>query len=162
MKNIIRILTLAAFIIIDVTYSFSEEISYTKEELNIDKELDKEFEWLQAETSVITTEIATKTKMDAELVPGIVTVLNGTDLKNRGIRTVYEAITLVPGANTSINSIGDKMVSVRGIGGSFLSGNLKLMLNNLVLNDSLSATGYVLYGIPRRQALQQFIRYGCK
>jgi len=152
MKNIIKVFIISVFIILIHLYpSFSEEISDVNKELNIDTELDKEFEWLHAETTVVTTEIATKTKMDAELTPGMVTVLSGKDLKNRGIRNVYEAMSLVPGLRTSIDSIGDKLISVRGIGGSLLSGNLKLMLNNVVLNDTLSATGYVLHGIPVEQ-----------
>lgn len=114
-------------------------------------QLDEEFKWLQAEAGIVFTEIATKTKMDADLAPGMVTVLRGEEMADRGIRTVYEALSLVPGLHTAINGIGDKHVCVRGIGGSFFSGNLKMMLDGLVLNDTLSAAGHVLYEIPAEQ-----------
>jgi iron complex outermembrane receptor protein len=114
-------------------------------------QVDEEFKWLREEAAVVFTEIATKTKMDADLAPGMVTVLQGQDMADRGIRTVYEALSLVPGLHTAINNIGDKHVSVRGIGGSFFSGNLKMMLDGVVLNDTLSTAGYALYEIPAEQ-----------
>jgi len=128
--------------------------AYAKEQLKtkeaIEKAIEEEFKWLQAEAIVI-TEIATKTGMDAELVPGMVTVLQGRELEEKGIRTVYEAISLVPGINTYINTIGDKQVSVRGFGGGFFSGNLKLMTDGIVMNDALNASGYATYNIPVKQ-----------
>lgn len=113
-------------------------------------ELDGELKWIEAE-SVVFTEIATKTRMDADLVPGMVTVLKGEDLESKGIRTVFEALSLVPGLMTSINSVGDEYVMVRGIGGGFFSGNMKLMLDGVVVNDILTASGFVLYQIPVAQ-----------
>ena len=50
-----------------------------------DAQLDDEFEWLREE-AVVMTEIATRTKMDADLVPGMVTILLGDDLKARGMQ----------------------------------------------------------------------------
>jgi len=89
--------------------------------------------------------------MDTDLAPGMVTVLQGKDLKLKGFRTVYDALASVPGINTSSNSVGDQYVSVRGIGGNIFSGNLKLMLDGVVLNDSMSAAGYTVYQIPTEQ-----------
>ena len=40
------------------------------------------------------TDIATKTRLNADYVPGIVTVLYSDDLEARGVRTVGEALTL--------------------------------------------------------------------
>ncbi|GEM_PF-4317560 len=73
------------------------------------------------------------------------------ELEEKGIRTVYEAISLVPGINTHINTMGDKQVSVRGLGGGFFSGNLKLMTDGIVMNDALNASGYAIYNVPVRQ-----------
>ncbi|QTA87283.1 TonB-dependent receptor plug domain-containing protein [Desulfonema magnum] len=150
MKTIIRIFILFGFVVINTTQIFAQQGN----EPIIDSELDAEFEaellWLQEE-AVVMTEIATKTKMDADMVPGMVTVLRGDDLEIRGIRTVYEALSLVPGLHTYLDTLGDQRVSVRGLGGSFFSGNLKLLLDGIVLNDSLTAAGYVIYGIPVEQ-----------
>ncbi|MDM8517760.1 TonB-dependent receptor [Desulfobacterales bacterium HSG16] len=112
-----------------------------------DSILDDELQWIEEE-SFVYTEIATRTKMDADLVPGMVTVLKGKDLEERGARTVFEALALVPGLHTSIDSSGGRSVSVRGIGGSFFSGNLKILLDDIVVNDTLSSGGEVIYEIP--------------
>lgn len=112
-----------------------------------DPVLDEELKWLRAE-SVILTEIATKTAMDADLVPGMVTIVHGVELVEKGVRTVYEALSLVPGFATSLNNTGTKHVLVRGVGGETFSGNLKLMIDGIALNESLSASGYVLYELP--------------
>ncbi|OQX27558.1 MAG: hypothetical protein BWK80_04580, partial [Desulfobacteraceae bacterium IS3] len=132
-------------------FGFSSALSAQDMSLKeADENIDQELRWLKAE-SIVITEIATKTGMDAELVPGMVTVLQGKELEDRGIRTVYEALSLVPGINTHINSMGDKQASVRGLGGSFFSGNLKLMTDGIVMNDALNASGYATYNIPVRQ-----------
>ncbi len=146
-KETIKIFVVAV-LFINAGQVFSQDVP--SEPAGIEADLDEEFKWLQEE-SVVMTEIATRTKMDADLVPGMVTVLLGKDLKARGIRTVFEALSLVPGLNTYLNTIGDNRVSVRGIGGSFFSGNLKLMLDDLVMNDILAAAGYGIYEIPVEQ-----------
>jgi iron complex outermembrane receptor protein len=119
-------------------------------EESADRAIDEELKWIHAE-AVVFTEIATKTKIDADLAPGMVTVLKGKDLESKGVRTVFEALSLVPGVTTSINSVGDEYVIVRGIGGSFFSGNMKLMLDGVAVNDVLSASGFAVYHIPVAQ-----------
>ncbi|QTA79411.1 TonB-dependent receptor [Desulfonema limicola] len=113
-------------------------------------EIDEELKWLKEE-AVETTEIATKTKMDADLVPGMVTILSREQLEKQGIRTVFEALPLVPGITTLMTGMGEPIVSVRGIGGTFFSGNMKLMLDGVAMNEALSAAGYALYQIPVEQ-----------
>ncbi|MBF0463247.1 MAG: TonB-dependent receptor [Magnetococcales bacterium] len=91
---------------------------------------------------VESTEIATKTRLNADFVPGMVTVLKGDDLKSRGIRTVDEALNLVPGVSYSNSGV----LNVRGTM-SQTSGKVKLLLNGASINDSISALG-VGYNIP--------------
>src|SRR5258706_7182403 len=43
------------------------------------------------------TELATKTRMNHDYVPGMVTVLQGDELEGLGVRNVWEALSLVPG-----------------------------------------------------------------
>ena len=52
------------------------------------------------------TEVATKTKMNADYVPGIVTVLHGEDLEAMGARTVWEALAFVPGVEINQGATG--------------------------------------------------------
>lgn len=154
-KNVLRIAVICVtvlsplYVIAQKTERTTEDISYGNIKA-AEAELDEEIRWLQEEAAVM-TEIATRTKMDADLVPGMVTILFGEDLEARGVRTVYEALTLVPGVNTYLSSLGEQRVSVRGVGGSFFSGNLKLLLDDIVLNDTLTSAGYAVYEIPVEQ-----------
>jgi iron complex outermembrane receptor protein len=85
------------------------------------------------------TEIATKTRLNVDFVPGMVTVLRGEELKVRGINNVWEAMSLVPGMDISINNMGLRDVLVRGIGNTISSGNLKIQLNGISMNSALWA-----------------------
>jgi len=144
-----RLFVLCVFILFTgITLSDAAAQDVTED---VEAQIDDEFRWLQEEAAVVMTEIATRTRMDADLVPGMVTVLMGEDLESRGIRTVYEALTLVPGLNLSRTNVGYEQVIVRGVGGGYFSGNLKILLNGVALNDTMSAAGYAIYNIPAEQ-----------
>jgi len=97
------------------------------------------------------TEVATKTKMNADYVPGIVTVLHGADLEAMGVRTVWEALGFVPGVETRINNLGRPMVVVRGISGGGHTGHIKLMLDSVGANPSFRGVNDSLMMIPVEQ-----------
>ncbi|GAB6040724.1 hypothetical protein JCM17961_13980 [Endothiovibrio diazotrophicus] len=97
------------------------------------------------------TEIATKTKLNADYVPGMVTVLHGDDLEARGVATVWEALGLVPGMELSMDRIGERLVAVRGIGGSILSGNLKILLDDVAMNSAYGAMAVPVFDLPVEQ-----------
>lgn len=97
------------------------------------------------------TEIATKTKLNVDFVPGMVTVLRGEDLKVRGINNVWEAMSLVPGMDISVNNMGLRDVLVRGIGNTISSGNLKIQLNGISMNSALWGKAYPALDIPVEQ-----------
>jgi len=79
-----------------------------------------------------TTEIATKTRMNADWVPGIVTVLKGSDLEAQGFRTVKEALATTPGM--AVAPFGENDLIVRGVG-KFVSGKLKMLVNGISVTD---------------------------
>ncbi|MCK4389270.1 MAG: TonB-dependent receptor [Desulfobacterales bacterium] len=95
------------------------------------------------------TEIATKTRMNIDFVPGMVSVLHGKDLLARGIRTVYEALALIPGVDLSMFKQGIKVVRFRGIG------QTKLLLNGIALNANIGSgkaeANNLLFNIPIEQ-----------
>ena len=93
-----------------------------------------------------TTKIATKTKLNSDYVPGIVTVLEGKELLRKGCHTVIDAIETVPG----FMKTGSNLI-IRGIGEVIYSGKLKLLLNNVPMNDSLAADCNPIYLIPIEQ-----------
>ena len=84
------------------------------------------------------TEIATKTKMNIDFVPGMVSVLYGDDLLARGFASAGEAMALIPGVELSLSSDGQSQVFVRGIGTAFSSGKTKVLLNGVPFNSTLS------------------------
>lgn len=84
------------------------------------------------------TEIATKTKMNQDYVPGIVTVLHREHLEALGITTVAEALTLVPGIQMARVGSGSPNIKVRGLSSSFNAGNVKVMLNSIGLSRESS------------------------
>ena len=96
------------------------------------------------------TEIATKTKMNIDFVPGMVSVLYGEDLLARGIASVVEAMALIPGVELSLSSDGQSQVFVRGIGTAFASGKIKVLLNGVPFNATLSVATTALR-IPTEQ-----------
>ena len=97
------------------------------------------------------TEIATKTKLNVDFVPGMVTVLHGEDLEVRGITNVWEALKLVPGIDIGVNNMGLRHVLVRGIGNTISSGNLKFELNGISMNSALWGKAYPILDMPVEQ-----------
>ena len=82
------------------------------------------------------TTIATKTRLNSDYVPGMVTVLHGDKLEGTGAHTVWEALARVPGIELSIEETGRKQIVVRGIGRTYASGNIKIMLNGVAMMAS--------------------------
>lgn len=97
------------------------------------------------------TEIATKTRLNADYVPGLVTVIHAEELLALGARTVWEALRVVPGLEPSTDQIGARQTLVRGIGGSFASGNMKILLNGRAMNSALSASANPVLNMPLEQ-----------
>jgi len=90
------------------------------------------------------TELATRTKMNIDFVPGMVSVLHGRDLLARGKRTVYDALELIPGVELSRSIDGQLQVIVRGVGKTFSSGKVKFLLNGAPFNTTLNAVSTAL------------------
>lgn len=136
------------------------------------------------------TQIATRTKMNVDFVPGMVSVLYGKDLQDKGVRNAGEALALIPGVELSIASDGQSQVFVRGVGTSFSSGKIKVLFNGVPYNSTLSVAatslhipveqierievirgpGSTIYGefalmgvvnvVTRKQENRAFVRYG--
>jgi iron complex outermembrane receptor protein len=93
-----------------------------------EKELSELLSIMQQETDV-----ATKTRLNSDYVPGIVTVLQGDDLEALGIATAGEALGLVPGMQAVLDDRGAPAVIVRGIDFPFNSGNIQILINSIPL-----------------------------
>lgn len=110
------------------------------------QELQQLLDMLQEQTT-----IATKTRLNADYVPGMVNILQGDELEARGYRTVWEALAAVPGIDLSIEENGRKQVVVRGVGRTYASGNVKLMLNGIPMNSAQNATANPVLTLPVEQ-----------
>jgi len=94
------------------------------------------------------TNIATKTKMNSEFVPGIVTIFSRQEMESRGLVTVKDVLAVVPGIEISMDAVGYRQIIVRGISESLASGNTKIMINNISVNDNISNNAEIIMDMP--------------
>jgi iron complex outermembrane receptor protein len=143
-KNLIIAL---AFLLPTASFAFSADRDQTTDmiAMSVDYGLAELLAILQEET-----EIATKSKMNADYVPGIVTVLHGDDLEAMGVRTVWEALGFVPGIDATIDNFGRPLALVRGIG-YMRSGHLRIMLDSVLVNLTFSGSNDPFMLIPIEQ-----------
>lgn len=80
------------------------------------------------------TDVATKTRMNSDYVPGIVTVLEGDDLEALGVATAGEALGLVPGIAPQLDERSSESVIVRGLDFPFNNGNILILVNSIPLS----------------------------
>ena len=105
------------------------------------------------------TTLATRTRLNADFVPGMLSVLGAEQLQRRGFRTVWEALASLPGVTTSMDETGMRSLAVRGIGELFEPSKIKLLLNGVAVNASASATTGTIYDTPVEQVERiEFIR----
>jgi len=97
------------------------------------------------------TTIATKTRLNADFVPGMLNVLSAEQMQHRGFRTLWEALASIPGVQATMNESGMRSITVRGIGKIFEPSKVKLLLNGKALNSSAGATTGTLYDTPIEQ-----------
>ena len=97
------------------------------------------------------TTIATQTRLNADYVPGILTVLHGDRLERYGIKTVWEALSLVPGIENGMEETGREQVVIRGIGRTYASGNIKFLLDGVAMNNAALGYASPVLRIPTSQ-----------
>ena len=91
------------------------------------------------------TELATQSKMNADYVPGMLTLLHGSELEAFGVNTVAEALNKVAGFYVNPGNDGDYRTVVRGIGASLVGNNLKFLVDGVPVNRPIDAsTDWVL------------------
>lgn len=97
------------------------------------------------------TELATQNKMNADFVPGTLSVLHGDQLQGYGVATVAEALNQVAGFYTTNNNAGNTVTVVRGIGVGLSSSNLKILLNGVATNRPVDASADSILRMPISQ-----------
>lgn len=105
------------------------------------------------------TEIATRTKMNVDYVPGMATVLEGEMLEALGARTVLDAMAMVPGVLTFLTNSGQSTLLVRGIAFPFNTGNIKVLVNGLSMSGESTGISNSLLLMPLAQVERlEFVR----
>jgi outer membrane receptor for ferrienterochelin and colicins len=94
------------------------------------------------------TEVATRSRMNSDYVPGIVTVLQGEELEALGVETVWEALSLVPGLQVVRSQTGAPSLTVRGLHFPFNSGNAKILVDSLPLNREDAGYNGIALDLP--------------
>lgn len=97
------------------------------------------------------TDLATRTRQNADFVPGIVSVLHADDLAALGARTVLDGLALVPGIEVSRDAGGNATLRVRGIDFFFNSGNVKVLVDGLDMGAETSALNSAILLMPMAQ-----------
>lgn len=96
---------------------------------------------LEQETAVVT-----KTRMNRDFVPGMVSVLEGERLMALGVRTVWEALAQIPGVQTELDARGNPTLTARGIYFPFNSGSIQILLNGLPIGrEDIGSNGAALF-----------------
>jgi len=101
-----------------------------------------------------TTAIATRSKLNQDHVPGIVTILRGSDMEARGARTVWEALAWVPGLDPLISNYGDRKVVSRGISEANDFGlvrQINVLLNDVQMTDATTGNANPILNMPMEQ-----------
>lgn len=96
------------------------------------------------------TAIATKTKLNIDYQPSVVSVLHADKLKTIGIRNLHEALGLLPGIETSILHTGWKQVIIRGAYNpdTFVFDKYKLYMDGVDVGSDLYSTSYYYLDFP--------------
>jgi iron complex outermembrane receptor protein len=98
-------------------------------------------ETLEQETAIVT-----KTRMNRDFVPGMVSVLDATSMAALGVRTVWEALAHVPGVQTALDPRGNPTTTARGIYFPFNSGSIQILLNGFPIGrEDIGSNGAALF-----------------
>jgi len=82
------------------------------------------------------SQIATQTKQNVDYMPYIVSVLQSDELQQLGVLSLREALSLIPGVDTSIGMLGVRTPIFRG-SNPFAVGQSKLIIDGVAVNDQM-------------------------
>lgn len=93
------------------------------------------------------SEISTKTKLNVNKTPAVVSVLHADELRKLGFTNLYEALESVPGIEISMGVAGAKQINMRG-NKSFVTDKLKFMVDGVGINAELSGANHFYLNMP--------------
>ena len=93
------------------------------------------------------SKIITKTKLNINKTPAVVSVLHTNELQKLGFTTLFEALEAVPGIETSMSIGGAKQINMRG-NKSLVTDKIKFMLDGVSINAELSGANLFYLNMP--------------
>ncbi len=93
------------------------------------------------------SKISTKTKLNINKTPAVVSVLYADELQKLGITDVYSALESVPGIEVSMDIAGAKQINMRG-NKSLVTDKLKFMVDGISINAELSGANHFYLNMP--------------
>lgn len=137
MKHFILSLCLSFFLIASgvLLESYCLEASDTGDEWSIqisEEELTREELFFRLEEDILT--VSTLLGQRPQQAPSIVYVVTAKEIKEFGVRTVYDLLQLVPGFDVLITSMGQPEIGIRGVISS-LSNNVLVLQDGYRLNE---------------------------
>ncbi|MBN2816700.1 MAG: TonB-dependent receptor [Campylobacterales bacterium] len=93
------------------------------------------------------SKISTKTKLNINKTPAVVSVLHSDALQKLGITSLYEALETVPGIEISMGIGGAKQINMRG-NKSIVTDKLKFMVDGITINSELSGSNHFYLNMP--------------
>ncbi|AHF00698.1 TonB-denpendent receptor [Thiomicrospira aerophila AL3] len=97
------------------------------------------------------TELVTRTKLNADFVPGSITVLHGETLVRYGAKTLADALALAPNIDMQINLLGQRVIVMRGVGAAFSNSSVKVMLDGVNTVHASQGFAQTLLHMPVEQ-----------
>ena len=96
------------------------------------------------------SELATKTQLNVDETPSVITVIRGDELRLLGFSTLFEALAILPGIEPTMRQQGWQFPIIRGIHNpnSHAFDKLKLMIDGVAVNNALYGTIYYYMNFP--------------
>ncbi len=140
-----------ANLLISAIFFFSPLSTYAGSD---EEDLNQLIELLNQQTS-----IATQTQLNADYVPGMLSIMTGEEMQQRGFATLWDALGYLPGVQLNMDASGKRNLIIRGLGKATETSKIKLQLNNISLNQSTTAASAPLFDTPVSQIEKiEFIR----
>ncbi len=96
------------------------------------------------------TEAVTASKLNLDYTPSVISVLEHDRLTLLGVTTLFEALALLPGVETSVNQLGVKKVIVRGFDNpnNFVFDKAKLLIDGVAVEMGMYGNSSFYYDLP--------------
>ncbi len=94
--------------------------------------------------------IATKSALNTDYMPSVVSVIDADTFRDAGIQTLAEALEMLPSFQIQISPAGYPMTTVRGLKNpnAYLSDKIKIMIDGVDIYNEISGSSYFYMDFP--------------